>query len=166
MSAKKDKHRLTPHQRRVVEAKIRKPEATLKEVGVRAGYRSSPAQHAHQALKSPHVQTRLAELMEKHPRQELKFERLLHTLADGLGATEIKVFQDKGKIVESPPYVDHDARHAYLRTAFQLRGDLKPENGNGNGNGLYVELRDDQLALIAIKKAKPTDFLRQPEAGG
>ena len=87
MSAKKDKHRLTPHQRRVVEAKIRKPEATLREVGVRAGYRSSPAQHAHKALQTPHVQTRLAELMEKHPRQELKFERLLHTLADGLGAT-------------------------------------------------------------------------------
>ena len=112
MNAKKDKHRLTPHQRRVVEAKIRRPEASLREIGTRAGYTHSPRQHAYAALRTPHVQTRLAELMEKHPRQELKFERLLHTLADGLGATEIKVFQDKGRIIESPPYVDHDARHA------------------------------------------------------
>lgn len=110
------RHRLTPKQRKAIQVIARDPDATLSEIGVKAGY-TSP-QHVVRALASPAVKA----VMETDKR--LKARALVRKLAEGLDAKETKFFSDKGIVTDKRDFIDYQTRHKYLETALRLRGDL------------------------------------------
>lgn len=117
--------RLTPQQRKLVEARIKNPDATLAELARKADYHD--AQGAHKALQSPNVQARMAELMDARPK--LTKSALLDKLEEGLEAKDIRL-TPSGMQVDLGP--DHTARREYLKMAAQWRGDIvTPEQEEG-----------------------------------
>ena len=114
--------RLTPQQKKLVRAVVLEPNASLSDLGVKAGY-SSP-QHVHRALKAPGVvsaREKVQGLMEE--REKLSLGALLSKIEDGLEATEIRgVKLDGTDIKVSTEVKDFYARHKYLETALELHG--------------------------------------------
>jgi hypothetical protein len=136
-------------QRKLVKAVVAEPEATLEELGVRAGYQASPKQHAWQAMQNPNVQAAIRELLNANPKTRL--EALTKKLEEGLEATETKFFthhEDVGRgkkkrsvfKIEERECVDFSVRKGYLEMAFELHGALKSDDLGGGAFSLSLVL--------------------------
>ena len=103
---------------RLAKARVKHPEASLKELAVESGY--SGADTVCRALNSEPVKARIRELLEASPK--LRVKALTRKLAEGLEATETKFFQHEGVVTDQRETVDYATRHRYLETAFELHG--------------------------------------------
>ena len=121
--------RLTRKQKRLVRERVLDPDATLHEIGARAGY-TQPRQHAFRELAKPHVKAEVIRLMDERPK--LRLGALLSKLEEGLEATTIRSLKVDGTnfAVESE-VVDHAVRHKYLETGLKMRGALGNEITDG-----------------------------------
>jgi hypothetical protein len=119
---------------------VKDPTATLEELGLQAGYKSGPRQHAWQAMQNPNVQAAIRELMNANPKTRL--EALTKKLEEGLEATETKFFTHQEEVgrgkkkrsvfkIEQRECIDFSTRHRYLTTAYELHGALKGDDMAG-----------------------------------
>lgn len=99
---------LTPNQRALIKAKLKNPDATSEELSRQTPY--SSAKTVREALASPIVKAKIAEMMDRKPR--LRQDALLNRLEEGIYAKK-----------DTPE--DFPTSHTYLKTALQLRGDLQ-----------------------------------------
>lgn len=121
MRGHKQRRRITPKQRAVVEAFVKNPDITLREAGEKAGYSADPAVKAHRALSSVAVREAFLEAFRANP--NLANSKLAQKIAEGLDATVVKVFKgDEDTIIESKEYVDYPTRASYLALAAKLGG--------------------------------------------
>lgn len=141
--------RLTRKQAKLARARVKDPEGTLTEIGLRAGYAGK--QQAKRALDTEHVQDQIRRLMDANPK--LTNAALTKKLAAGLDATFVKVFQTKdGEIIESDEYEDLPTRHRYLETAAEWKGIAEKR----------VHVTGDAEAPLSLAAA--LDILRRAQA--
>ena len=95
-------------------------------------------------------------------RPELTEEKIAQRIAEGIEATETKIFQHEGEIIESAPRVAWTARHQFLDLYGKFSHLLKPQDG-ATINQLFLNLTEAQLAQIAQGKATPDQFLNQSQ---
>lgn len=117
--------RLTKKQARIARERVKDPEASQREIGDRVGM-TQP--HVARELAKPHVQARVAELMERRPK--LQDSALFKKLEEGLDATETKFFQKDGHVLEEKVCVDYPTREKYLGLAFELKGHRRPQGSS------------------------------------
>lgn len=117
------KRRFTEKQKKLIEARIKNPDATLNELALKTGYDSEPS--VSRALDSPNVKARVSELMDR--RKNLTRDSLLDGLEEGLKATRTQFFQHEGVVTDSRECVDFSTRKTYQELAWRLRGELKPD---------------------------------------
>ena len=116
----KKRKKLTRKQAALARARVKDPEATLSELGVKSAYRGGPGT-VQRELSKPHVRARIQDLMESHPETSIK--GLHKKIVEGLGSTFVKVFKSEDDtIIESKAYDDMPTRHRYLETALELQG--------------------------------------------
>lgn len=114
---------LTPKQKKFVDNYVNSGNAS--EAAREAGYSPKTAAHTgYENLQKPQIQ---AEIRARMDEAGITEPELLKTLKEGLGATQVKVFNNLGNIIESDPYIDHVTRHKYLETALKLR-DMFPSD--------------------------------------
>lgn len=142
---------ITRRQRAIARAKVKNPDATLKELAEAAGYNNESAAWA--ALRSDKVKARIRLLLESSPK--LKVAALTKKLADGLEATETKFFQHEGEVTDEREVVDFGTRHRYLETALELHGAReKPEAGGTQVNNFFSKEAIEAF-VEAFKRPRP-----------
>lgn len=122
-ATRKSKVRITKKQAALVKAAVADPNATLAEIGRKAGYKgddNSASAAASRALKSANVVDAFRAAMDKRPK--LQHAALLKKLEEGLEATATKFFAHEGHVVDQEETTDFQARHSYLTLAAKLRG--------------------------------------------
>lgn len=142
---------LTPQTRKLLELLAEDPTMTLEEAGRLAGYKASPRQHAHQALKSKSVNAIWREMMEKDPR--LTHKALQDRLAEGLGAKKVHFFAHEGSVVSERETVDYGTRATYLGLAAKVVGAEAPLKTEVSGpEGDPIEFEGLPLSLVPLDK--------------
>ena len=111
--------RLTRKQERLARARVKNPNATLAEIGIKAGYVSAK-NSTWRDINKPHVKARIRELLEASPATSII--GLHKKIKEGLNATETKFFQLEGHVTETHDCIDYGTRHKYLSTALELHG--------------------------------------------
>jgi hypothetical protein len=121
--AKKQKRHTSKKEKKFVKALIEGQ--TPAEAALSAGYSGkNPSQSGYQALKQ--IKKRAPDIMDE---LGLDLRALIEKhLAPKLAATEVKVFCNDGKIIESKPYPDHGIQLRAIAMAFKLRGDYAPRD--------------------------------------
>ena len=112
------RRRLTPMQLRVIAALVDNPDRTLRQIGAAAG--GLEQHNVGRILRSQNVQVIMREMMEITP--GLRRVELLQKLKEGLGATKIERFADKGFVRTTKTDVDYRTRGFYLELACDLNG--------------------------------------------
>ena len=138
--AKAPRRRLTAQQRKLARLRVKFPDATLAELGEKAGYYD--AAKTKRALDTEHVQQRVRDIMDASP--ALRVPSLLKKIEEGLEANVVQYFADKGKVRDKRVDRDLVTRHRYLDTALHLHG-LKNKNIDVTSNGATIKglLLDD-----------------------
>lgn len=162
-AAPKRKRRLTPRQRKLVRVLVANPDLTLAEAGAKAHYAGDADQRAEtvrKTLKTPQVQERLREVMDR--RAKLKDDALLDKLEQGLEATKTQFFAHEGQVVDERETVDHATRFSYLGLAVKLKGHdvTKMEVAGAGGQPLIPGL--DLSFLARLSKEELCLFLNIP----
>ena len=94
------------------------------KAAVQAGYSPlNPKQQGLKLLKDKDIRAVIEAEME---RQGLTIPALVGKMREGLDATSVRQFNEKGTIIQAPPLTDFPTRKTYLDTAFRLRGALTP----------------------------------------
>ena len=114
----KKKKRLTRKQAKLARERVKDPNATLSELGLKAGY--TYAQGTKRALELDHVQDRMREIMAAHPDTSMK--GLHKKLSEGLNATKIERHAFQGSVITENVDIDYGTRHRYLETASEWAG--------------------------------------------
>lgn len=104
----------------------------------------------------PNVKAHLASYLD---RAGASLEKSAEVIADAHNATEKKFFAFEGRVVDEREVVDHDTRLAAAKLNLQARGELKEGGVQFNA---YMELTDEQLAMIATGMKKLSDFIGGP----
>ncbi len=118
-SPPKKKKRLTKKQAKLAKAAIKNPEATLDELGDLSEYSGGKTSVA-RALALPHVQDRMAALMDLHP--ETTLPGLHDKLLKGMKAKETKFFAFEGEVQETHEVDDNGTQFRYFEKALDMRG--------------------------------------------
>lgn len=157
------KIRLTKKQLALAEAAVENPDATLAEIGRKAGYEGddmAAATSAHRALKSANVREKFRALMAKRPK--LQHEALLKKLEEGLEATATKFFAHEGKVCDQEEVIDFPTRHSYLTLAAKLGDIATPEKVELSGAG-GADLMPQQEKLPPLTKEALMALIALPE---
>ena len=110
----------------------------------------------HEVLAEPETKGLIKDLLAKAGATN---ELVAKRLAEGLSATETKVFSLDGEVIESDPVVDFGERRQYARLVAELSGQLDAEGSSSFE--LFAMLTEDQLAQIALGKASAADFTKK-----
>lgn len=153
----KRKRRLTEKEKKLIEERTKNPNATLRELGVKAGYsKRTPAQKAHRALNSPPVQESLRAAMERDP--ALCRTARLKKLKEGMSAEKTQFFQSDGRVMDERTCVDFPTRKSYLELAGKLCGDLVEKHEHKFDGPLPFKLEySDERGDKAPQVPKPGD---------
>lgn len=163
-ATRRAKVRITKKQAALVKAAVADPDATLAEIGRKAGYEGDDtctSTSAARALKSANVQETFRAAMAK--RKKLSHEALLKKLEEGLEATTTKLFAHEGHIVDQEELVDYQTRGTYLALAAKLNGASaeRVEMTGAGGKDLIPAAeplppltREQLMALIALPDPK------------
>jgi hypothetical protein len=73
-------------------------------------------------------------------------ERLAAVHAEGLAATQVKIASHEGMITDEREYVDHNARHKFLETAYKVKGILKDDDPSGAGGLILIGVKTEVVA--------------------
>ena len=147
---KKQQRGLSGRLNKLARARIKRPDATLKELAVETGY--SGPDTVCRALNSDAVKARIRELLEASPK--LRVAALTRKLAEGLNATETKFFQHEGEVTDEREVVDYGTRHRYLETALELHGAREKPTADGTTvNNFFT--KEAIEAFVAAFKRKP-----------
>ena len=138
---------MTAKQRKLIRAKVRNPNATLKELARKTTY-AGPAE-VWDALQGKDVQAGIRAMMNRS--KKLQPSALLKNLEEGLAAKV--VFQ--GSQMSAP---DHNVRHKWWQDAMKLQGALKNDDSGSQGAfnislillGGGTEEQRDQYADMAL----------------
>lgn len=120
--------------------------------------------YCNKVLERPRVKNYLDSLMEQS--KELNRKALLLKIEEGLGATETKFFSSDGRVTETRRVPDYAVRHEYLKLAFQLRGDLTPQEQASQINNIMMQISDATLQMVLAGKITPEDALREVMKNG
>lgn len=117
--------RLTPKQKKLVNAVLRDPHASLSELGRSSDYDN--AANVARALKAPAVVDALERFRgEMEQRPKLANGKILDRLEEGLEATDVRSLKvDGSKFKVSAEVKDFSVRHKYLETVLELKGVTK-----------------------------------------
>ncbi len=146
------KSKMTKRQSTLARLRVANPDATLEELGKRAGYKKKPLRvAAARALKSPLVVKKITELMDLHP--NLTDKGLARKLSEGVEASKTEFFQYERVVGEEPVLdakgdvvkdkngkpvtrevkdldiitrecIDYSVRHKYVETALKVKKHL------------------------------------------
>ena len=146
----KPKRAISKQANRLARARVKHPDATLKELAAETGYKG--ADTVCRALNSDAVKARIRELLEASPK--LRVAALTKRLAEGLAATETKFFQHEGEVTDEREVVDYGTRHRYLETALELHGAREKPTADGTTvNNFFT--KEAIEAFVAAFKRKP-----------
>ena len=148
---KKQQRGLSRRLNKLARARVKNPDATLKELAAETGY--SGAATVCRALNSESVKARIRELLEASPK--LRVAALTRKLAEGLDAKEIKFFQHEGKVTASRTTVDYGTRHRYLETALELHGAREKQGAEGGVVNNFFTKEAIEAFVEAFKRKPP-----------
>lgn len=127
--------------------------APIEEVA-RAG--NVTVEEAKKIIRKPVVRALLASYLDE---AGATLEKSAKVVARAMDAKEKKFFAFEGRVVDEREVEDHATQLKAAELNLRARGELK-EGVNVNFNQ-YLELTDEQVALIAAGKATPGDFTNQ-----
>ena len=147
----KPKRAISRQMNKLARARVKNPDATLKELAAETGYRGEDT--VCRALNSDKVKARIRELLEASPK--LKVAALTRKLAEGLNATETKFFQHEGEVTDEREVVDFGTRHRYLETALELHGAREKPTADGTTVNNFFTKEAIEAFVEAFKRKPP-----------
>ena len=125
---------------------------TKKEAAVAAGYSAATAKNAAAIIERARVKKAFEGIIQ----QAVPIEKILERLAEGLDATETKVFMHEGGVIYSRPLVNFTERRHYVELAARYGGYYV------NRQEVEFADQDDPLPLERLLK-KTKELLRTLE---
>ena len=144
--------KITPTALKVIEAVVRNPDATQKELGEAAGLSRVGARAV---LHRESTQELMRELMEAHP--QLRRTALIEKLAEGVNATRVERFAKDGRVLTEKEDIDFRTRGFYLSLACEINGAKAPQKVELSGPNGAPLIPD---TLIRTLEAMPEATLK------
>jgi len=162
---------ITPHQTCVADVAMAHPEMSEGQIAKHLGGSSRDASHIHRVLEKPQVRVYMAGFLDE---AGATCQESARVVAEAHNANEVKVFNNKGVVVKvgkdgqtelrgggviySKPLVDHQTRLRAAELNVRVRGLMTDPQQSGIAD-VFERLKDNELALISIGKAKVSDFV-------
>lgn len=142
---------LKPIEKTIADYRVVHPAAKPTAIGEALGVSTRTVSAA---LKSTSVRAYLAELFDK---AGATLQASAKVVAEAHDASKIKFFSEHGVVTDERTVIDYKTRLEAAKLNLEARGILKEAPVQQQNN--FINLTDEQLAMIATKQARAADFI-------